>query len=184
MSLREISIGRGEFGISLREVVRFQTKRPVMRIPPTYHRRAVFDQTAMTPLIDIVFQLLIFFICATTGHMRELLLPADLSAGIGTPPAAAVEKPLGEVWIRLRKEQEATVVQVEGTDYGANEELARVLGGLAEVAPEIPVYLAIAEDVPLGDVVRVYDLCRAGGFHAISFAVQGDRPAVPAKDAE
>ena len=52
----------------------------------------------MTPLIDVVFQLLIFFICASTGRLRELLLPTDFAAGaLGDQAAKSVERPLGEV---------------------------------------------------------------------------------------
>ena len=35
----------------------------------------------MTPLIDVVFLLLIFFVCASTGQIRESLLPTELSGG-------------------------------------------------------------------------------------------------------
>ena len=31
----------------------------------------------MTPLIDVVFLLLIFFVCASTGQIRESLLPTN-----------------------------------------------------------------------------------------------------------
>lgn len=150
-----------------------------MRIPHSFHRRTGLERSAMTPLIDVVFQLLVFFICATTGHIRELLLPADLSAGAGAASSAEFEKPLGEVWIRLRREQETTVVQIEGADYRSAEDWSRVLKGLSAAAPEIPVYLAVEGQVPWGDVVQVYDLCRAEGFQTISFAVQPRQPSVP-----
>lgn len=150
-----------------------------MRIPQSYHRRTGLERSAMTPLIDVVFQLLVFFICATTGHIRELLLPADFSAGAGAAPSTDFEKPLGEVWIRLRREQEATTVQIEGTDYRSAEDWSRVLKGLSDAAPEIPVYLAVEGQVPWGDVVRVYDSCRAGGFQVISFAIQSRQPSLP-----
>jgi biopolymer transport protein ExbD len=146
-----------------------------MRIPTSHARRSGFDQTAMTPLIDVVFQLLIFFICATTGHIRELILPADLAAGVGSAAVEVVEKPLGEVWVRLRRDGDLTVANLEGTDYEDAARLAEVLKALSQAAPEIPVILEVAEDVPLGDVVRVYDLCRAGGFDTVSFAVKAPK---------
>jgi len=147
-----------------------------MRIPTSHVRRSGFDQTAMTPLIDVVFQLLIFFICATTGHIRELILPADLAAGVGTESVEPVEKPLGEVWVRLRRDGDRTISKVENTDYDDAAQLAQVLRALSEAAPEIPVILEVADDVPLGDVVRAYDLCRAGGFQSVSFAVKAPQP--------
>lgn len=162
-------------------VSRVRSRSTTMRIPHSFHRRAGLERSAMTPLIDVVFQLLVFFICATTGHIRELLLPADLSAGAGASPSAEFEKPLGEVWIRLRLEQDATIIQIEGTDYRSAEDWSRVLKGLSATAPEIPVYLAVEGPVPWGDVVQVYDTCRAAGFQFISFALQPRQSSDPSR---
>lgn len=125
----------------------------------------------MTPLIDVVFQLLIFFICASTGHLREMLLPTDFAAGaIGEKAPRQIEKPLGEVRIKLSRELDTTIFKVEGLEFRELEALAGTLRSLAETAIEIPVILEIQGDVPLGDAVSVYDLCRAARFRAIHFA--------------
>ena len=125
----------------------------------------------MTPLIDVVFQLLIFFICASTGHLRELLLPTDFAAGsLGEKAQQHVEKPLGEVRIKLRREIDVTIYQVEGVEFRESEKLDAMLRSLADTAIDIPVILEIQGDVPLGDAVSVYDLCRAARFHTIQFA--------------
>lgn len=137
-------------------------------------------QTAMTPLIDVVFQLLIFFICASTGHMKELLLPTDFRAGaIGAPANLEVEKPLGEVWLRLKRNADQTVAFLEGREFRDLNQLQATLKTLAEAAKEIPVILDIAGDVPLGDVIQVYDACRAVNFRTVSFAA--DARSKPAK---
>ena len=144
-----------------------------MRIPSTHSRRTPIDlQGAMTPLIDVVFQLLIFFICASTGHLREMLLPTDFAAGaVGDKAPRQIEKPLGEVRIKLRREIDTTIYQVEGRDFQELDALQGMLRALAETAIEIPVILEIQGDVPLGDAVSVYDGCRAVRFRAIHFAV-------------
>jgi biopolymer transport protein ExbD len=145
-----------------------------MRIPTSHSRRTPVDlQGAMTPLIDVVFLLLIFFICASTGHLRELLLPADFTAGAVSDQAREpVERPLGEVWIRLSRDADVTVMQVEGREFRELEELAESLKALAAEAGEIPVILDIHGDVPLGDAISVYDTCRAARFRSISFAAE------------
>lgn len=128
-------------------------------------------QTAMTPLIDVVFQLLIFFICASTGHMKELLLATDFRAGgIGAAVNPEVEKPLGEVWIRLKRTDGETTAFLEGREFHDLEQLEMTLRTLAAAATEIPVILDIGGDVPLGDVIRVYDACRAARFRSVNFA--------------
>lgn len=129
-------------------------------------------QTAMTPLIDVVFQLLIFFICASTGHLKELLLPTDFRAGaVGNETTIEIEKPLGEVSIRLERKEETTVAHLEGREFLELDKLSTTLRALAQVATEIPVTLDIGGDVPLGDVIFVYDVCRAAKFQSVNFAV-------------
>lgn len=144
-----------------------------MRIATSRPSGQSFEQTAMTPLIDIVFQLLIFFVCASTGHLRELLLPADLAAG-GTQSEAPQkpDAPLSQVWIKLRLDGDVTVTQVEGTDYRPGDNLHDVLRELADVANDVPLILDIAADVPLGSVVDIVDLCRSAGFVSINFAAE------------
>lgn len=138
-------------------------------------------QTAMTPLIDVVFQLLIFFICASTGHMRELLLRADLHSGaVGAASAPDQELPLGEVWIRLKRTADKTAVFLEGREFTDLNELDSTLRSLAAAAVEIPVILDIADDVPLGDVIHVYDRCRAARFRSVNFAADANRLKNPA----
>ena len=144
-----------------------------MRIPTSRQRPTQVDmQTAMTPLIDVVFQLLIFFICASTGHMKELLLSTDFRAGaIGAAEAPQIEKPLGEVWLRMKRENDATIAFLEGREFRDLGDLDGTLRILSEASTEIPVNLEIAGEVPLGDVIHVYDSCRAAKFRSVNFAV-------------
>ena len=145
-----------------------------MRIPTAHSRRTPIDfQTAMTPLIDIVFQLLIFFICASTGQLRELILPTDFAAGaLGSQVAPPVEQPLGEVWIRLTRQLDITVMRVESREIRELPEWESTLQALAKAAKEIPVVLDIDSDVPIGDAIAVYDTCQSVGFLSISFAAE------------
>lgn len=130
--------------------------RAWMRIPSTHSRRTPIDlRGAMTPLIDVVFQLLIFFICASTGHLREMLLPTNFAAGAVGDKARQIDKPLGEVRIKLRREIDTTNYQVEGRDFQELDTLQVMLRALAETAIEIPVILESQGDVPLGDAVGV-----------------------------
>ena len=51
---------------------------PTMRIPT---RRHEVENNSMTPMIDVIFQLLIFFVCASAGQTLESHLPTELAAG-------------------------------------------------------------------------------------------------------
>ena len=129
----------------------------------------------MTPMIDVVFLLLIFFVCASIGQIPESLLPTPLSSGsIDSTEQADVPKPLGEVWVKLRRVQvpdnSFTRAEVNEELYEDWSELRATLRELASVAPEIPVILDIGHAVPVGDLVDIYDTCRAAGFDSVKFA--------------
>ncbi len=148
-----------------------------MRIP-SYHQSAQErENNSMTPMIDIVFLLLIFFVCASVGQVRESLVPTDMSAGNveSTEPAAETEPLLKELWLRLRQTDEnQTVVEFDNPEFGQTftdfDKLRVQLAQLAEVAPEIPVILDIEPNVPVGDMIRVYDTCQAANFESVHFA--------------
>ncbi|OYW18094.1 MAG: hypothetical protein B7Z55_11290 [Planctomycetales bacterium 12-60-4] len=105
-----------------------------MRVPTNHRASLAFGAAAMTPLIDIVFQLLIFFICASTGHLREFLLRVDFSAGATTDAVPPQVQPLGEVWIRLIREGDRTTVAIEGTRYPDWDRVRAILRELGKTA--------------------------------------------------
>jgi biopolymer transport protein ExbD len=143
-------------------------KRPACRRPAD-----AFDNSSMTPMIDVVFLLLIFFVCAAARQVRESLLGADLPAG-GIASAQAEEQPkpqLDRVWLTLRKGPDGvTRAELNGTEYSLGQ-VEQPLRQLAQIAPEIPVVLDIDGDVALGDMIHVYDACRSAHFESVHFAV-------------
>ena len=154
-----------------------------MRIPTYHNHDADRDDQSMTPMIDVVFLLLIFFVCASVGQIRESLLPTKLSAGmVESEEVVEHPKPLGEVWLHLRRIDDLrTVTQLNGREYRDFASLKAKLIELAQLAPEIPVILDIEPDVPLGDLVRVYDTCSAAEFQSINFAAEANKAAAPAQ---
>lgn len=144
-----------------------------MRLPVHQDRNSARDSMAMTSMIDVVFLLLIFFVCAASGQIHESQLATDLAPGsVESTEVVDVPKPLGEVWLRLKRRAGGTVVEVKERDYDDFASLQETLVSLAELAPEIPVILDIEPNVPLGDMIRVYDACRAAQFESIHFATQ------------
>ncbi|MGC1272282.1 MAG: biopolymer transporter ExbD [Planctomycetaceae bacterium] len=146
-----------------------------MRIP-TSHRApdaGTIDQ-AMTPMIDCVFLLLIFFVCASVGATSEAVLPTELAAG-GVAAELPQRQPdqLERLWLKLLPQDGRTVAELNGTIHPDLDALSTVLAGLKQVgaAGEMPVVLDVAADVPLGDAIRVYDECLAAGFARIDFAI-------------
>lgn len=146
-----------------------------MKIPSSQDRQPNDQQNAMTPMIDVVFLLLIFFVCASAGQLREALMPADLAAG-SIESLEAVEpepRPFGEVWLYLRRIDGArTIIQLNqgGESYEDLGVLREQLLALAAATTEIPVILDIEQGIPLGDLIDVYDACLEARFETIHFA--------------
>jgi len=144
-----------------------------MRVPSSRDHDYRRDDQPMTPMIDVVFLLLIFFVCASAGQVHEALLPTKLAAGdITSREAPPAERPLGEVWLRLKQDGSRTRIELNDRQYDDFDTVRTTLKALAEAAPEIPVILDIDENVPLGAMIRAYDICRADGFDTVSFAAE------------
>lgn len=149
-----------------------------MRIP-TRSRDTNVENTSMTPMIDVIFQLLIFFVCASAGQVQEAHLPTELAPGsVESINPEVVERPFGEVWLKMHlragmePESQQTIVELNDREYSDDLSLRQTLAVLAETTPEIPVILDIDGPVPLGEVIRVYDACYAANFQQISFATK------------
>ena len=152
-----------------------------MRIPSSQRNKGLqFDQ-AMTPMIDCVFLLLIFFVCASLGRMAESLFSVDLSEGsIASAEAKPIEtKPtwVTEVWLKLEWDETngRTLVEMNGREFTQFEPLEADLKALAELSSDSPIILDIAGRVPAGDVIRVDDACRAAGFQSINYATDPEK---------
>jgi biopolymer transport protein ExbD len=110
--------------------------------------------------------------------MVESHLPTELASGsVESAAPVIVERPFGEVWLRLRRKEDAgdeatTVVELNDREYADEASLRTTLLALAETTSEIPVILDIEGAVPLGDVVRVYDACQSAQFRQVSFATK------------
>lgn len=147
-----------------------------MRVPAHHDREDSGAANAMTPMIDVVFLLLIFFVCASIGQKPEESLSTELAAGsLETAKPFEREQPLGEVWLNLRRRGDRTVITVNDREYESFEKLEKTLTQLSEVAAEIPVILDIGPEVPMSDMIRTYDTCRAAEFESIHFATDPRR---------
>ena len=132
----------------------------------------------MTPMIDVVFLLLIFFVCASAGQVREAILPTDLAAGAfeSLMPPELEDDPRQQYWLYLRRtDDDRTVFEINNARFDDFESLHTALRGLAELAPDDPIILDIAPAIPVGDMIRVYDTCRQAGFQSINFATEAGK---------
>ncbi len=148
-----------------------------MRIPGR-QRTPLRGDDSMTPLIDVVFLLLIFFVCASVGQAPESLLPTELSDGTAAlslprDPESVVTR----ITVRLgwNSDLRSLSIRVEDAECRDSDDLAARLSELGRLTPESPVILEIAPQVPLESVVDVWDVCNRAGFRSINFAASEQR---------
>lgn len=140
----------------------------------------------MTPLVDVVFLLLIFFVCTAQFRPPEQNLPAELTA----PQAAGLDQPtepqldeLDEIVLFVRREGDRPVwlLGLPGQQVGQRrlatlDELKSTLSELAQIRRDLPVYIYPAPDVPVQDVVTTVDTCRHTPLSAISLVTKPRQP--------
>lgn len=110
----------------------------------------------MTPVIDIVFLLLIFFLVATTFQQAEREIQVALPEAESAGPISAV---LREIVINVRADGTLVVGGAQVTLDG----LRGMVGDATERNPEQKVSVRGDRDAPYGTVARVLDVCKASG---------------------
>lgn len=136
-----------------------------------------FDST-MTPMIDVVFLLLIFFVWTAGTQIVEYLLPGQLSVEAGNQAAQLVE-PLPEqdfdkVVIRLRWDGGIPDWSINNQPMGSIADVANTLKALVQINADAPIVIHPDNTVPLGLVVELFDESRLAGFSKVSFAINQD----------
>ncbi|MBK7877453.1 MAG: biopolymer transporter ExbD [Planctomycetes bacterium] len=112
---------------------------------------------SMAPLIDVVFQMLIFFLVATSWASREQSLDVELPEA---STAVAKSAPADELVIDVQRDG---TVALSGRVL-ARSELGGALVAAARANPRIPVTIRGDRFVHHEDVVAVMDACGQAGL--------------------
>jgi biopolymer transport protein ExbD len=150
-----------------------------MRTPSSYNAGRKPIDLQMTPMIDCVFLLLVYFIWSSSFVAPEYILPGELSAapavkgGTGGNEAPPPEADFEDVVVRMRGTAGKITWQVNDSDVPSLEALQTSLARIAQIKKDAPVVLHPEQEVPLGDVIDVYDIARSVGFVKIQFATNG-----------
>ncbi len=146
-----------------------------MKVPHSSQRRGGGTmEINMTPMIDMVFLLIVYFVWTSGDQVPELLLPSHISEQAGTaagnPDIPPPEADFDPVVVRIALENGNAAWRVNEEPLGSLGELRTLLARLAAIKADAPVILHPDPRVPLGDVIDVYDLARLLGFEKIQFA--------------
>lgn len=128
----------------------------------------------MTPMIDVVFQLLIFFMCTVHFRVREGKLQTFLpNKGLDDPDIRERRVLYPEIRVQISYDEDRGAVQLmfDGSIYRDHETLGKALAAkrdecLKRLNYAPPVVIEAQRNVPYGEVVRVIDLCVRHGMEA------------------
>jgi len=140
---------------------------------PAYHRDPGGRlEVKMTPMIDVIFLLLIFFVC-TASFRNEEVLPLPYPPLPGTIETAAridpLEEDLDEIVVKLLWRGDV-LWEINGREYDDLDRVEVVLAAIRRLKSDLPVILDVEPAVPMENVIDVYDLCRRVGLERVQFA--------------
>jgi biopolymer transport protein ExbD len=138
-------------------------------------RKEVDINSAMTPMIDVVFLLLVFFVWTASFVIIEHILPSQLSAQTGQNPVQQVDPPpkqdFDNIVIKIGWDGSNPIWAINEQPLSSLAEVRDRLTVVAEIQPEAPIILHPQPIVPLGFVIEAYDVAKTVGFAKIAFAV-------------
>jgi biopolymer transport protein ExbD len=155
-------------------------------------KQAVHVGPNMTPMVDIVMCILIFFMLGSSFAIQELYLTNNVpvsTKGLGTK-VSDVKLPAIQKRLRMYRiggavkttKVEAFDKTLEGIDdlhpsdtsNSRLDEIADFLRGVRkQMSDDVQIVIAPERDVPYQDVVTMYDLCMRAQFKTVAFAPPG-----------
>jgi len=126
---------------------------------------------SMTSMIDVVFLLLIFFICTANFSPVEERLPMNLSHPGSLSSVVIVTKEEEDfrfATIRILVAADGRIQwQINDRACRSLEEVGAVLRELAKIKRDLPILVEMDDDAAWEHFIHVYDLCRANGLNRV-----------------
>ncbi|MBX3423854.1 MAG: biopolymer transporter ExbD [Pirellulaceae bacterium] len=147
---------------------------------PVRSRRPV--EIAMTPMIDVIFLLLIFFLATSSFRLVEQLLPSGISQMQSTggpdsmPPPDVPPEAVHQVVVKLDWQLEALTVSLNGQRLREFADLRSHFLQIAQVQVAVPVVIDPSPDTPAQVVVEAYDWARTAGLPQVYLAIRSTKP--------
>jgi biopolymer transport protein ExbD len=148
-----------------------------MRLPA--HDRTGSLEVKMTPMIDVVFLLLIFFVWTSSFETPEFDLPgslAEVPASGSTenettpPPVEAFD----EIVIRLRQRDGLTVIEMSGRQLETPAALRDRIAEIISLGVQPPVIIDPDPSVTMEWTIKAYDAARSAGADRVLYATDAD----------
>jgi biopolymer transport protein ExbD len=128
----------------------------------------------LTPLIDCVFLLLIYFLWSSSFTRGELFLSGRLPPASGTHDIGAglapPESDFEPIVVRVIRRGSQIAWTMQDASIPSPAALRQSLENAARIKADIPLIISPSSDVPWGDVIEAFDLARIAGLTKIQIA--------------
>ena len=131
----------------------------------------------MTPMIDVIFLLLTFFVLTTKFQEPEQLLPVIV--GQPAPQTVAAEQTPLKIFIepdpsgyQMRVQHHPAIILPEDNPREALLVLARKVRQTLEATGPVPIELYYDDAIAWDAVVKIYDVLYALGLQNITFRIE------------
>jgi biopolymer transport protein ExbD len=133
----------------------------------------------MTPMIDVVFLLLIFFVWTASFQIVEQVLPSNLTAAAGSQAANDSQPPPPEadfddvvIKVHWNANQETPSWEVNDTRLDSLANVRDRLRTIGSIKQDAPIYILPDENAPMLHVIDVYDAARLEKFPQVNLAIR------------
>lgn len=135
----------------------------------------------MTPMVDVVMVILIFFMASASVLGPEWFLKTALPRARATPQIDPTKEP---VRLRIELAREGSGPTTVSIDGGPSQGLARLAARVDErqraaAGAELIVLIAPGPSVPYNDVVRVHEICFGTGISKVGLIDSAAAPPAP-----
>lgn len=129
----------------------------------------------MTPMIDVVFLLLVFFVWTSSFELPEY----DLPGSIAVPPGGAINaastdvpETFDEIIIRILRRDSLDQIELNGSPVADMTSLTDRLASIVQIGVQPPVIVDPDDKITMEVAVAVYDAARAAGVDRVLFAAK------------
>ena len=130
---------------------------------------------SMTSMIDVIFLLLIFFVCTANFRPLEERLPMNLSLP-GSITEFVTKNPeyqdLKFAIVHISFTNDEPHWQIEGRSCGSLAEVKQILAQLAEIKLDFPIIIDSEKETPFQYLIEVYDTCRQVGLNRVQISAK------------
>lgn len=131
------------------------------------------DHVNLTPMIDVVFQMIIFFVCTVQLEKEAISEWIQLPCSPNGPIVSSARDPR-TITIEVDDRGRISIARTPLSEAKLRKVLRKTVLDYGRAGPSIPIRIRADGTALHTDVKRVLDACTQAGLHKISFIATKD----------